>query len=142
MSYIYKLEDMEEYNYPFERLKHVMGDKNYNKMTGKEKMSEEQKKQDSNFGRSDDKDDEDPQIEEVTDEQAEKIKEEEEARTLVSVWISKGEGRYFPAKMKGRFFSSCRLFEHPKEKKKKKKNFIVFFPPFEPFAPGLPRFLR
>ena len=76
------------------------------------------------------------------EEDEEKREEEEEARTLVSVWISKGEGRYFPAKMKGRFFSSCRLFEHPIEKKKKKKNFIVFFPPFEPFAPGLPRFLR
>jgi dynein assembly factor 3 len=41
LSYITKLEDLVEYNYPFERLKHVMGSKNYSKMQGEEGMTEE-----------------------------------------------------------------------------------------------------
>lgn len=53
--YIQKLEELTEYDYPFERLKNVMGDSIYKKV---EKKNVEKKE-------------EGPEIEEVTDEQAE-----------------------------------------------------------------------
>jgi dynein assembly factor 3 len=62
--YLHMLEELEEYDFPFERLKHVLGDQyedpHKKKMEEKAKKEAEKKKKE--------KDDEEPMIEEVTDE--------------------------------------------------------------------------
>ena len=73
-SFIHKLEELTEYDYPFERLKHVLG-KDF------EKPAEDKKKAtEPELGNIEEVDEEEPQIEEVTDEQADRIKEQEEKR--------------------------------------------------------------
>ena len=67
-SYIHKLEELEEYEYPFERLRHVLGDQ-----FDKESKKEELKKEDVKTATE-----EEPMIEEVTDEKAAEIEKKEE----------------------------------------------------------------
>ena len=61
-SYITKLEDLVDYDFPFERIKQV--EKNLNKMAGDEETKEE------------------PKIEEIKEEDEEEGKEEQKEKTL------------------------------------------------------------
>jgi len=85
------LEDLEDYTFPFERLKAVLGKESYEKQFGKDdeplppKSKKQQKKEakkkaeEANKKAEEEKkkEEEEPMIEEITDEQAEKIEQEE-----------------------------------------------------------------
>ena len=65
-SFIHKLEDLEEYEFPFERLKHILKDQYYSEEE-KKKMAAEKKKQEAA---------QEATVEEVTDEEAKQIERE------------------------------------------------------------------
>lgn len=77
---------MEAYEYPFERLKHVLGEKKFRetdpayrkKMEQEEKKAEEAKKAKNKKkkGKKQEAEEEEPMIQEITEEEAQKIEEE------------------------------------------------------------------
>ena len=88
-QFIHKLEELEEYEYPFERLKHVLGEKKFKETDPeyyKKKMEEEKKAEEAKKAKKDKKknkgkkqepvEDEEPMIQEITEEEAQKIEEE------------------------------------------------------------------
>ena len=84
---IHILEDLEDYNFPFERLKHILGAASYEKQFGKDDPSLEKKpmtkaekrkaKKAEQQKKEEEKKEEEPMIEEVTDEQADQIQSEQ-----------------------------------------------------------------
>eukprot|EP00355_Strombidium_rassoulzadegani_P006447 CAMPEP_0168617932 /NCGR_PEP_ID=MMETSP0449_2-20121227/5803_1 /TAXON_ID=1082188 /ORGANISM="Strombidium rassoulzadegani, Strain ras09" /LENGTH=311 /DNA_ID=CAMNT_0008658775 /DNA_START=147 /DNA_END=1082 /DNA_ORIENTATION=+ len=96
-SYIVKLEDLKEYDFPFERLKQILGDK-YDELTEEQKKAkaeaEKKKKQEEESKKKNKKKkekvvEEEPMIQEITDEEAKKI--EDEKNQIVESKLNEGE---------------------------------------------------
>jgi len=81
VSQIKWLEEMEKFDFPFERLKHILGD-DYNSPAEKAKMAKKKAAEDAKLKKKLDviNEVEEPMIQEITDEEEKKIKEEKKRK--------------------------------------------------------------